>query len=394
MSRDSSQTVQFVAMAAILAWGLVPADLTSGMPARVRETLRCDLMSRADYDQMERGYYEQILDAGRKLGAPAGGMKRGGGPSQVCLSVDDIREFVLKPSLSVIQPVGALWSTNELGMRDRPYTRAKPPNTVRIGLMGDSIGAGWGVGDGLGFEPILERWFDQRSRQAGGPGVEILNFAVPGRSPGQRWFHFMEVGWPMEPDLVLFESTQADVGWAVRRLRVLLPRGLGWDSPLCSDILTACGLLRGQTGETYERALRPYTWELTARAYRAVAEGCASRGVPSIWVLIPRVGRTVDPKDHQRLVTLARAAGFSAVIDISDAFDGIDPATLTARPDDYHPNDKGHALLARRIDEALRDHPLLGQLRNRGEGRSEPVPLTASAVLSPSSLVPSPAPIE
>ena len=48
---------------------------------------------------------------------------------------------VLKPRLSVMQPVGAIWSTNALGMRDRPYTRAKPPNTVRIGLMGDSIGA-------------------------------------------------------------------------------------------------------------------------------------------------------------------------------------------------------------------------------------------------------------
>lgn len=365
MIRCSSQTLQILTTAAILGWGLAPGQLALGTPGRVRETLRCDLMSRADYDQMERGYYEQILDAGRKLGGAVAGAQRGGGPSQVCLSVDDLREFVLKPNLSVIQPVGVSWSTNELGMRDRSYPLAKPSNTVRIGLMGDSIAAGWGVGDDLGFEPILEREFDQRSRQAGGPAFEILNFAVPGRSPGQRWYHFMELGWVMEPDLVLFEATQADVGWAVRRLRELLPRGIGWDSPLYAEILSKCGVMPGALGKTYEKALRPFTWELTASAYRAIAEGCSARGVPSILVVIPRVGRTVDSADHQRLLALARDAGFSAVIDISDAFDGIDPTTLTARADDYHPNDKGHALLARRLDEALWDHPLLSEFRSR-----------------------------
>jgi hypothetical protein len=262
---------------------------------------------------------------------------------------------------------------------------AKPPNTVRIGLMGDSIAAGWGVGDDLGFEPTLERWFDERSRKAGGPGFEILNFAVPGRSPCQRWYHFMRVGWVMEPDLVIFEATQADVGWAVRRLRELLPRGIGWDSPLYSDILATCGVMPGESSKTYERALRPYTWELTAAAYRAIAEGCSSRGVPSVIVVIPRVGRAVDSADHQRLLAMARDAGFSAVIDISDTFDGIDPATLTARADDYHPNDKGHALLARRLDAALWQHPLLGQLRNRGASLGEPAVPTSSAGLPSSS---------
>lgn len=385
MTRYSSQTVQFFATAALVAWGTAPERLAWGTAGRVRETLRSDLMSRADYDQMERGYYEQILDAGRKLGSPAVGpgpaprIGAGVGPSQVCQSVDDVREFVLKPSLSIIQPVGATWTSNELAMRDRSYTVVKPPHTVRIGLMGDSIGAGWGVGDDLGFEPILERWFDDRSQRSGGPRFEILNFAVPGRSAGQRWHHFMKVGWVMNPDLVLVESTQADVGWAVRRLRELLPRGIGWDSPLYRDILAACGLTPGESGDHYERALRPYTWELTASAYRAIAAECSARGVPSVWVLIPRVGRKVEPEAHRRLVAVAREARFSAIIDVSDAFDGIDPATLTARVDDYHPNAKGHALLARRIDEALWNHPVLAPLRARPGSEPERTPDPSSA---------------
>lgn len=77
-------------------------------------------------------------------------------------------------------------------------------------------------------------------------------------------------------------------------------------------------------------------------------------------------------KDHQRLVTLARDAGFTAVLDDSDAFDGIEPAALRAHSDDYHPNDKGHALLARRIVMALWNHRLLNQLQNPGGNRNGP----------------------
>ena len=91
---------------------------------------------------------------------------------------------------------------------------------------------------------------------------------------------------------------------------------------------------------------------------------CRARGVPCLWVLIPRVGRVVGPAQHRRLLDLAKAAGFTAVVDVSDAFDGSDPATLAIHPSDFHPNALGHTLLARRMAEALWPlqalQPLLG----------------------------------
>ena len=84
--------------------------------------------------------------------------------------------------------------------------------------------------------------------------------------------------------------------------------------------------------------------------------------MPCLWVLIPRVGRFVDADHHRRLVELARAAGFTAVVDVSDAFDGSDPAALAIHPSDFHPNAEGHALLARRLAESLWPLPALGPL--------------------------------
>ena len=73
---------------------------------------------------------------------------------------------------------------------------------------------------------------DERSRRMGGMGVEILNFAIPGHGPGQRWAHFSREGWQYEPDFLLYEATLADLGWDERRLRGLCHAGSAGMSPI------------------------------------------------------------------------------------------------------------------------------------------------------------------
>src|SRR4029077_15431900 len=118
---------------------------------------------------------------------------------------------------------------------------------------------------------------DAQSRRAKGPPVEILNFAVPGPGPGQRWDHFSRAGWSFEPDLVIFESTLADAGWDERRLRGLLPRGIGWDTPVYREALAASAAQPGGTAETYKRVLRPFREVFFAGVYRTVVADCRAR---------------------------------------------------------------------------------------------------------------------
>jgi hypothetical protein len=323
-----------------------------GVPSRIRAALRNQGRNRGDVERRERGYYEQLPDVDRTLDGPAEAVAVPFGDGPLARRVGDVREYVLKPDVATVHE-GARWTTNALGMRDQSYGWTKPRGTVRMALLGDSIGAGWGVDDGRGFEPRLERALDGRSRTAGGPAVEVLNFAVPGHAPGQRWETFRRLGWALGIDLVIYEATAADWGWDERRLRALLPRGWGWDSPAYRDALTGSGARPGGEPESYKQCLRPRRGALLAGSYRAVAEDCRAHGVPSVWVLVPRVGRTIVPEERRRLIELARRSGFSAVLDLSDAYDGIDPATLAIGPDDYHPNADGHARLARRLVAAL-----------------------------------------
>jgi lysophospholipase L1-like esterase len=371
MTRRDLFTPMILATAVLLAWGLVPGEMASGMPLRVREVLRNGQRNQADYERMEQGYYEQILDAGRTLDSPIGvldGALPGHAETiqvehgRLAMSVDDIREYVLKPNLSRDTGRDIPWSTNRHGMRDRDYPEAKPRGTFRIALVGDSIASGWGVEDSEGFEPRLERALDARSRSAHGPAVEVLNFAVPGHGPGQRWCHFARVGWAFDPELVLFEATPADLGWDERRLRGLLARGLGFDADVYRKVLTAAGVKPGLSSTAYKAILRPLRWELLGGVYRAAAADCRARGVPIVLVLIPRVGKPIDPAERRRLVALAHASGFTAVIDACNVYDGIDPRDLALSPDDFHPNPDGHARIAQALEAALTTRPALSSL--------------------------------
>jgi lysophospholipase L1-like esterase len=343
-----------LASAALLGWGLAPAGDASGTPSAVREALRNDMPSRADYEKIERGYYEQILDANRgpspAATAPGGAVME---HSQITTFVGDLREWVLRPGLDNDPAWRIPWSTNSHGMRDREYPVEKPPATLRVALAGDSIGSGWGVSDGEGFEARLEAELDARSRAEGGPAVEFLNFSVPGHGPGQRWTHFAREGWVFSPDLVVFEATPADAGWDERRLRGLLARGLGFDAPVYRATLADAGVRPGLDEEAYKRALRPLRWALLDGVYRTAAADCKARGVAAVWVLIPRVGKPADPADRRRLVALARAAGFDTVVDACDSYEGADPRDLAVGANDFHPNAEGHARIARALGPAI-----------------------------------------
>ena len=354
-----------LATVTLLAWGLAPGGpARPGTPAAVREALRNDLPNPADYERIERGYYEQLLDASRRFDLHADDPNPNPNPEHGHLTyrVPDVREYALRPNMDHDPGRRIPWTTNADGMRDRAYARAKPPGTYRVALAGDSIAAGWGVGDSEGFEPRLERALDARSRASGGPAVEVLNFAVPGHGPGQRWDHFSRTAWGFGPDLVLFEATPADAGWDERRLRGLLARGVGFDAPVYRDVLRAAGVRPGLDEAVYRAALKPYRKAILEGVYLAAAADCRARGVPVVLVLVPRVGKAIEPSERSGMLVLARAAGFTAAIDACDAYDGADPRDLAVGPSDFHPNAEGHARIAGRILDALADRPELARL--------------------------------
>jgi hypothetical protein len=364
MDHDILRNWRLFAIVVMLICGLVPDETSGNGPSRLRASLKSNLFNRSDLERIERGYYERLTNIGQRLDdladVPGLRLRRRGGSTWVVpfdtaplvMRIDDLREVVLKPTAAV-ERAGVHWRTSGQGMRDRWYATEKSAETFRIALVGDSIGAGWGVNIEDRFESILEQLWDTRARKTSGRSIEIIDCAVPGHSPGQRWYHFAQIGWPMHPDLVIFESTAADVGWDERRLRYLLARGIGWHSPLYRRALAQADVKPFRSPDHYKLALRPRHWDILAGVYRAMVDDCRAHDVPIIWVLLPRVGRKNDDDDQRALKRIAAVAGFSHVIDATDAYDGIDPGELAIGTGDFHPNAAGHARLAKRLDRAF-----------------------------------------
>ena len=115
--------------------------------------------------------------------------------------------------------------------------------------------------------------------------------------------------------------------------------------------------------------LKPLRWDILAGVYRRAVADCRARDVPVVFLLIPRVGKAVEPSERNKLLSLAHSAGFNAVIDASDAYGDADPRTLAVSPRDYHPNARGHALIARALDVALSARPEINATWNTRDNR-------------------------
>ena len=98
---------------------------------------------------------------------------------------------------------------NSLGLRDaREYDLAKPPNTFRILVLGDSVTFGHGSVSEHTYPFLLE----QRLK-AWRPDVDwqVWNAAVPGYNTSQELAHLLEVGPRFQPDLVIVGFFENDL---------------------------------------------------------------------------------------------------------------------------------------------------------------------------------------
>jgi hypothetical protein len=96
---------------------------------------------------------------------------------------------------------GYLVQCNRAGFRCRhEVTARKPPDTVRVIVVGDSYTAGDGVSNVYRWSDVLE----QRLLAAkGGAGVQILNFALPGSGTDQQLLAFRELGEGIDYDILV-----------------------------------------------------------------------------------------------------------------------------------------------------------------------------------------------
>lgn len=97
-------------------------------------------------------------------------------------------------------------SVNREGYRDRDHTIDKPPNTLRIAVLGDSFAEALQVNQEETFWAIMEKEL-QRCPNLRGRQVEVLNFGIAGFGTTQELLTLENRVWKYFPDIILLAFT-------------------------------------------------------------------------------------------------------------------------------------------------------------------------------------------
>ena len=95
---------------------------------------------------------------------------------------------------------------NSMGFREREISTAKPPDTYRIAIIGDSFAYGQGILEEERFSNLLQ---DDLNSSPG--RYEVLNFGRPGAETDDHHRILDEVVLPLSPDFVLLQWFVNDV---------------------------------------------------------------------------------------------------------------------------------------------------------------------------------------
>jgi GDSL-like Lipase/Acylhydrolase family len=135
--------------------------------------------------------------------------------------VDAHRGYALRPGMEgwYRKETKAFVRINGDGLRDREHSIAKPPNTLRIAVLGDSYTEAFQVAFESSFCAMLEKKLRECAALSG-RNVEVINFGVSGYGTAQELITLRENVWRYSPDVVLLAvTTNNDISDNVRALK-------------------------------------------------------------------------------------------------------------------------------------------------------------------------------
>jgi hypothetical protein len=123
-------------------------------------------------------------------------------------TLDQVRGYALRPGAEgwYRKEGEAYIRINRDGFRDRDHAPVKPPDTVRIAVLGDSYAEALSVSEDEAFWSVMGKKL-QDCHAFAGKRVEVLNFGVSGYGTAQELITLRERVWNFSPDIVMLAIT-------------------------------------------------------------------------------------------------------------------------------------------------------------------------------------------
>jgi lysophospholipase L1-like esterase len=283
--------------------------------------------------------------------------------SRMTRSGDRLLRYTYRPGAGLPDDVdGRQLRVNTHGMWDPPRNRDKPAGTLRIALLGDSVPNDSSVPFQARFHRALEASLNASPPTwLQGRRAEVLNFAVEGYNTTQEQRLYERHAAAFAPDLILWAYVLNDPftqDGSYRRVG---------NSFFVHRLAFAAQLMTGASVcELFAPMYAARGFDVVVRnAFERMALLTAGK-VPVRLLLLPIVADLSAPacgRLYAQVQRTAEEAGLT-VHAMSDAWSGAGHEAF-AKPGDEdditHPNRKGHALIAKRLDTWLRGDPALAR---------------------------------
>ncbi|MCB0571986.1 MAG: hypothetical protein KDC66_19605 [Phaeodactylibacter sp.] len=352
------------AMAAMVVLGLPvfhkPIEQRLGMDL---EPVFFTKLNDFDQEQLYRGYYETLM-ADNNLSSRMWEMEQAKpdnwkklGEMGVSHMRDDIMVRELLPNKNVIFK-DAPFSTNSHGFRDQEYSLEKPVNTLRFALLGGSVEMGTGVRNEETFENRAEVALNGPNRLFGERRVEFLNFGVSSFHLFQDIAMLDDKAGAFRPDVVFVAVHPKETFRILYNIQQANAMGRDLKYPYLRQLLHDATVAADSAQLTPMDMLKAREMEIIGWGYEKVVQLCDQIGAVPVWLFVPTIGEEFTPGDEAPLERLAQEKGMFTV-NLRDAFRGEQPEALKIASWDFHPNARGHELIAEELLRKLAENEAL-----------------------------------
>ncbi len=261
---------------------------------------------------------------------------------------------------------------NSYGIRDHDYDLKKPQGTVRILVIGDSIGYGFcNDREALDLDSLFMKKLEQSLQKTFPSPVEVINLCVSGYDTVQEVEFLVQKGLALDPDLVVVAYCLNDDFDASMELNYFKQQSqFGIDSEIGQKVFLSSHLarmiwLRNWQPEPQVAPVRQKeTITRTERGFTRLADLAREKGFQPVVVVFPLFEAFDTYRwfgSHQRVAALCRKFQLPE-LDLIGPFKeatGGELKQLQGRCNREHPDEKGHAVAAVAIEKFLRDTGLL-----------------------------------
>jgi hypothetical protein len=351
-------SLMMLAFVSLIAFQYYARSLPAVHPlAVVEENISTVKVNEIDREQVDLGYYDQLVDVGG-IGRTGTQFRLFGDVnwatgSGATKATGDVLLRVFIPGAKVNHH-GTNYDINSLGIRDREYSVQPDSGTRRWVFLGTSYVLGAGVEKESTFEFMIEKYLSDSLQKSNSGNLEILNYGMGGYMLTQQVALCREKAFESSPQAVFYFCHPGEADYVVSNIARLVSYGVSFhEFPFLDSIVQKSGVQQFQSRPEMISRLQKFKFEIVSRGYAEIVNSCRAHGAEAIWVFLPTTTDADVTEEYNTLSELATRSGFTTV-NMIGVFDGYRKQQIQVGEPDTHANEFGNQLIAARFVKELR----------------------------------------